>query len=411
MKNTFAVLFVVGFCVQVSADAVGTTTQLSSGSATDQQNAPTISGPLVVWTNASTDSNGTNFDLILLNLTTGVPINLTSTSDAQEFLNDVDGSTVVWTRTDSGHPGDIVAYDTQTGSMTTVAASTATTFFQQPAVRGHRVAFLRVGTTVDVRLVDLTSGILTSVTNDVAIQLRPRLGDDVVVYEDYSNGNADIQAYRLSTGTHFSIATGPYDELTPDIDGHTIVWAAHINGSDQIFAFDLTTGTTHQLTTSVGSKIAPRISGNRVVWSDDRNGNLDIYMYDFSTGTEEPLVTGAGDQFLADIDGDRVVYTANATGFEQVYLFTFGTPVPQVSDLQGLVQSFNLKQGIAKSLTAKLGSAESAITTGDLGTACGVLWAFINEVQAQTDKGITPSQSNQLIAMATAVRSSLGCLP
>ena len=411
MKCVLAILLVAGLGVHVSADATGTITQLSSGSASDEQNSPVISGSLVVWTDVSTDAAGvTNFDVFLLNLTTGVLTNLTNTPDVQEFLADLDGSTVVWTRTDPAHAGDIEAYDAQTSTFSTVEASSNTVRFQQPAVHGHNVAFLRVSSTaVDVGLLDLSTGIPTPITNDAAVQGRPRVGDDVVVYEDYSNGNPDIQAYRISTGAHFPIATGLSNQITPDIDGHTVVWVEESGSVEQIFAFDLLTGNTTQLTTATSSKILPRISGNRVIWSDDRSGNLDLYMYDLSTGTEQPLVTGAGDQFLSDIDGDRVVYTNNDAGFEQVFLFTFGNPTPHVGDLVNLVQSFNLKQGIANSLTAKLGSAQSAIARGDLATACGVLGAFINEVQAQTGKAITASQANQLIAMATALRSSLGC--
>ena len=411
MRSGLAVLLVVGLAIQVSADATGNITQLSSGNAADQQNNPLISGPLVVWTDASTPAGGaTNFDIFLLDLTTGVSTNLTNTPDQQEFLPDVDGSIVVWTHTAAAIPGDIMAFDVATNTTATIAASTSSVHFEQPSVHGNHVAFLRVDAlTTDVSLFDLTTGTSTGVTNDAALQARPRVGDDVVVYEDYSTGNADIQAYRISTSAHFPIATGPSNQITPDVDGNTVIWVDHGSGTDQIFAFDLSTSTSRQLTASVSNKILPRISRNRVIWSDDRNGNLDLYMYDLSTGTEQPLVTGARDQFLADIDGDRVVYTDNSRGFEQVFLFTFGNPTPHVGDLVNLVKSFGLKQGIANSLIAKLGSAQSAIARGDLSTACGVLGAFINEVQAQTGKAITSSQATQMIAMATAVKSSLGC--
>jgi TolB protein len=410
MRFVLAVLLVAGLAIQVSADATGNITQLSSGSALDQQNSPSISGSLVVWTDASTPVSGpTNFDIFLLNLATGVSTNLTNTPGEQEFLPDVDGNTVVWTHTDSAHPGDIVAYDALTNTTSIIAASTSSVIFLEPSAHGNYVVFLKVSSTIDVMLYDMLRGITTSVTNDAAVQGRPRAGGDVVVYEDYSSGNADIQGYRISTATHFPIATGPSNQVTPDVDGNTVIWIDDSNGSDQVFAFDLSTGTSRQLTTAAGDKILPRISGNRIVWSDDRSGNLDLYMYDLTTGTEQPLVTGAGDQFLADIDGDRVVYTDNSAGFEQVFLFTFGNPTPHVGDLVGLVQSFGLKQGIANSLIAKLGSAQSAIARGDLSTACGVLGAFIDEVQAQTGKAITASQATQLTDMATALRNSLGC--
>jgi len=350
MKSVLAILLIAGLGVHVSADATGTITQLSSGSASAQQINPLISGPLVVWTDASTNAAGaTNFDVFLLNLTTGVLTNLTNTPDAQEFLPDLDGSTVVWTRTDAGTPGDIVAYDVQSATMSTIATSSQVVHFEQPAIHGHNVAYLRVSSTVDVVLFDLSTGTPTQITNDAAVQGRPRVGDDVVVYEDYSNGNADILAYRISTGAHFPIATGLSNQITPDIDGNTVVWVEGTASGEQIFAFDLLTGTTTQLTTSTSSKVLPRISGSRVVWSDDRSGNLDLYMYDLSTGTEQPLVSGSGDQFLADIDHDKVVYTDNSAGFEQVFL---ASPSPVYSaTVQQPIKSdgssvFNAKRGV-----------------------------------------------------------------
>ena len=48
MKSVLAILLVAGLGVHVSADATGTITQLSSGSASDEQNSPVISGSLVV---------------------------------------------------------------------------------------------------------------------------------------------------------------------------------------------------------------------------------------------------------------------------------------------------------------------------------------------------------------------------
>src|SRR5437773_319736 len=68
----------------------GTVTRLSSGSATDQQNAPAISGNQVVWTDASTGAGGSNFDIVSLDLANpGTPINLTNTPIDQEFLEDI----------------------------------------------------------------------------------------------------------------------------------------------------------------------------------------------------------------------------------------------------------------------------------------------------------------------------------
>jgi hypothetical protein len=44
-----------------------------------------------------------------------------------------------------------------------------------------------------------------------------------------------------------------------------------------------------------------------------------------------------------------------------------------------------------------------------LATACGLLNAFITEVQAQSGKKITAAQASQLIAAATQIKAVLGC--
>lgn len=84
----------------------------------------------------------------------------------------------------------------------------------------------------------------------------------------------------------------------------------------------------------------------------------------------------------------------------------------QITDLIAQVSSFNLRQGIENSLDAKLDAAQSALTAargGDMLTACNLMGAFINEVQAQAGKSITLAQANLLIAAAMNIKAVLGC--
>jgi TolB protein len=329
MSMRLLIVLVLATAADVSA-ATGTITRLSSGAADDQQNQPAISGTNVVWTEAETPAgSNTNFDIYYFDINNPASgLNLTNTPAEQEFLEDIDGTNVVWTRTTAGVPGDIVVYDLATNTNTTVAASSTSVYFQQPAIRGSWITFLRVGAQVDVFLYNLMTGAVGLITNDAAPQARPRVSPNLVVYEDYNSGNADIIGYTVPSGPAFTIASGSNDQITPDVDGNTVVYVEYVNGTTQIFAYDVAARTTRQLTSSTSTKVLPRISGNRVVWSDDRAGNLDLYMADIAAGTEEPLVTGSGDQFLSDIDGNRVVYTDNSAGFEQVYLFTFSSDPP-----------------------------------------------------------------------------------
>jgi beta propeller repeat protein len=322
------------------ANATGTIQQLSTATATDQQETPTVSGTQVVWTDVV---GGSNFDIWFLDLISGLPArNITNTPACSptldqnipcgnEFLEDIDAGNVVWTHSATGMTGDIVVYNVATAAATTVAASTATLFFQTPTIRGRFLTWVRITNQLDIDLYDNLTGITEAVTSDAAVQANPRLGPDFVVYEDYNSGNADIMAWRISTnGPPTAIATGPAAQVTPDMDGNTVVYIENAGATDQLMAFDITTGLTTQLTTVASHKTMPRISGNTVVWTDDRNGtnNLDIFTYDLSTGIEQSLVTDPGNQFLSDLDGNRVVYTSDQTGFNQIYLFTLTAPPP-----------------------------------------------------------------------------------
>ena len=323
----------------------GTTTRLTTGTSTSTQTWPMISGTNVVWTNA-----GSDFDVYWMDVSSTKPaINLTNTPSEQEYLEDIDGTDVVFTRTSTTSSGDIVVYDTTTGFTNTVAASIGPYYYSQPAIRGRYVVYVRTNSQSDIDGYDNATGSPFSqlVTNDAALQARPRVAGDFIVWEDYRAGNSDIYGYQISTqGPAFAIATGSSNQTSPDIDGNRVVWVDD-NGGDQIWSYDLVTKKTTQLTSATSNKVQPRISGSRVVWADDRAGNLDIYTYDFTKSAEDVMVAGAGDQMLSDIDGNRVVYTSNDTGFESVYLFTLSAPPPPVDPVP---------QGCDASLTTQVSS-------------------------------------------------------
>ena len=84
----------------------------------------------------------------------------------------------------------------------------------------------------------------------------------------------------------------------------------------------------------------------------------------------------------------------------------------QVANLVVAVQNFNLVQGIANSLDAKLQNILGALNAAQNGSAanvCNQLGAFINETQAQSGKKLTVAQANQLIAKAMQIKAVIGC--
>lgn len=87
-------------------------------------------------------------------------------------------------------------------------------------------------------------------------------------------------------------------------------------------------------------------------------------------------------------------------------------PSELITKLIGVVESYNLKQGIVSSFDAKLENAQKALAAaggGDSAGACNMIDAFINEVDAQSGKSITTTQAVDLIRMATNIKNAQAC--
>ena len=84
-------------------------------------------------------------------------------------------------------------------------------------------------------------------------------------------------------------------------------------------------------------------------------------------------------------------------------------PCEQMGQLADYISSLGLKQGLEKSLTAKLRNAKRDCERGHTTPACNKLRAFDNEVEAQTGKGITAAQALVLRGHSDGIKSVLGC--
>jgi zinc metalloprotease ZmpB len=84
-------------------------------------------------------------------------------------------------------------------------------------------------------------------------------------------------------------------------------------------------------------------------------------------------------------------------------------PCQQMGDLADYIATLGLKQGLTKSLTAKLRNAQRDCQLGHTTPACNKLGAFDNEVEAQTDKGITPVEAVVLRGHSAGIKTVLGC--
>lgn len=77
------------------------------------------------------------------------------------------------------------------------------------------------------------------------------------------------------------------------------------------------------------------------------------------------------------------------------------TVVVDLEGLSALVRRFVSNDGLANSLIAKLRAADSARARGNDKAAANQLNAFVNEVQAQSGKGIAAADAAVLVALAT----------
>jgi Glycine rich protein len=88
---------------------------------------------------------------------------------------------------------------------------------------------------------------------------------------------------------------------------------------------------------------------------------------------------------------------------------TFTAPAQQVSGLQGTVAGFGLPAGLTTALNSKLNAVVAALGADDSAAACGALQAFVNQVEAQTERKLTAAQAETLIAEAQSIQTALGC--
>jgi hypothetical protein len=68
-----------------------------------------------------------------------------------------------------------------------------------------------------------------------------------------------------------------------------------------------------------------------------------------------------------------------------------------------------IHHGITNALESKLQNALDTLDADDTAGACYWMQSFLNLVNAQTGKKITPDQAQQLVDAATDIKTQLGC--
>lgn len=117
-------------------------------------------------------------------------------------------------------------------------------------------------------------------TRNVNIQQNPRIGGEVVVWEDNRNGKWDIFMYNIKKDITTAVTFDEYDNVEPAVHGSKIVWTRYAqDGSSDIYMVDLQIPKTYSVCVGPGNQIKPDIYVDKVVWQDDRFGGWNIFQY------------------------------------------------------------------------------------------------------------------------------------
>jgi beta propeller repeat protein len=166
----------------------------------------------------------------------------------------------------------------------------------------------------DIYLYDLLNGQTMQITTDSSYQTFPAIWENLIVWEDYRNAhtdttNADIYLYDLLTNQEIQITSDPSAQLNPDIWEDKIVWEDYRNGVCDIYMYDLSTNTERAISNFNAYKAYPVIYRNWIVWQDYRNGAYaDIYGFNLITNQEYPIILQSHHQEFVALDSLNLIW-------------------------------------------------------------------------------------------------------
>jgi beta propeller repeat protein len=155
--------------------------------------------------------------------------------------------------------------------------------------------------------------LITSISNPTGPWRGPNIDGDIIAWEDDQEGwwdkyGYDIRGFNIAAGNEFIICNNPANQSCPKVGDNIVVWTDFRNGNGDIYGFNVSTEEEFPICTNEAYQGWADICGGIVVWEDERNGNVDIYGYNFSTGTEFPVCIEPHNQNKPMVSGDIVVW-------------------------------------------------------------------------------------------------------
>jgi beta propeller repeat protein len=237
----------------------------------------------------------------------------------------IDGDTVVWTDFTNAHDAGMYGIYLDGGSVFTVM-DTYGSNESSGVVSGPLVVWEK-GTppqSFDIYGKNLFTGVSFAIANTGKAEMDPDISGSLVVCE-VLDSTYNIYAFDLSHFPYVPIGVcteGTTHQLNPAVDGNLVVWEDYRNGNADIYGSYVTNGVPSPnfvICNAASAQNYPAVYGDTVVWVDSRNGDSDIYGYNIVTGREFAIAVGPGTQTNPAIYGDYVVYESNESGYLDIY--------------------------------------------------------------------------------------------
>jgi hypothetical protein len=394
---------------------------------------PHVSGDLVAYQ----DELSVKYYSFLTGTTTPIP----NPSSGYNYLPDVYNGKIVFTRDEPNFLFRNGIYDTANATTSLIDAQLGTNRFF-PSIGGQTVAVMDQTETnqASIFATDYSSGqpVTTRLTTDGRYDFNPTVspdGSSIVWYSLVNNAPPYLYAVKLavrgSLGTWnvSQIASDAFVDQWPGVDGQWIVYMGQGTSGDNDLYIRSIDGTIQRRLVIPGNQQFPSLSGGVVLFSSvpdgsgNNTGEFDIFMYQISTGRLWRVTDTPTNEDLNDIsvlpDGSFNIAFDEGADLEHRNVYGVHIVLPSSVTTAGLLQQLidlvaadNLRQGISNSLDAKLQDVQAALNAArnnNIGTACNLMTAFINDVNAQSGKSITTAQAQALLNLATQIKQSLGC--
>ncbi|WP_236068846.1 TolB family protein [Citreicoccus inhibens] len=318
----------------------GTTTVVNDGPG--DQTDPHVSGGWVAYTSESRGTSEIRYHDLSSGMDEGIPNN-----GAFDFVSDISGSTVVFTRVNSASA--IFTFDVASKGPPVELAPEVGSSRRAAVIGGSTVSWQDFGFTgssvaPEIAAFDMQKGTLTRLTDDLLLDRDPSVSPDgaVVVWTKCDPRGTQCDIYQASStqgGYLTTQVTGAEgEESQPDTNGKVIVYASTrtINGvSERDIYWKPVGGGIEQRLALPGPDSNPSISGDLIAFERQDptapTPNFDIVLYDMKTQTLYRLTDSDANESLTDLsveaDGTvHVVWAVPENGDSNVRAFSFKLP-------------------------------------------------------------------------------------